>query len=45
MCQQTRVEAVVPYWLRWMEAFPTVGALAAASEEEVNAMWAGLGTS
>ena len=43
MCQQTRVEAVIPYWLAWMEAFPNVEALAAASEEEVNARWAGLG--
>jgi A/G-specific adenine glycosylase len=43
MCQQTRVEAVIPYWLAWMEAFPTVEALAAASEEAVNARWAGLG--
>ena len=43
MLQQTRVEAVIPYWLAWMEAFPTVEALAAASEEEVNAKWAGLG--
>ena len=43
MCQQTRVEAVIPYWLAWMEAFPTVEALAAAGDEEVNARWAGLG--
>ena len=43
MLQQTRVEAVIPYWLAWMEAFPTVEDLAAASEEEVNAKWAGLG--
>ena len=43
MCQQTRVEAVIPYWLAWMEAFPTVQALASASEESVNAKWAGLG--
>ena len=43
MCQQTRVEAVIPFWLAWMEAFPTVQALAAASEEGVNARWAGLG--
>ena len=43
MLQQTRVEAVIPYWLAWMEAFPTVESLAAASEEEVNAKWAGLG--
>ncbi len=43
MCQQTRVEAVIPFWIAWMEVFPTVEALAAASEEEVNAKWAGLG--
>ena len=43
MCQQTRVEAVIPYWEAWMQAFPTVEALAAATEEEVNARWAGLG--
>ena len=29
MCQQTRVEAVIPYWLTWMAQFPTVEALAA----------------
>lgn len=43
MCQQTRIEAVIPYWLAWMKSFPTVEALAAASEDEVNAHWAGLG--
>ena len=36
MCQQTRVEAVVPYWLAWMEAFPTVAALAAATPEQAS---------
>ena len=43
MLQQTRVEAVIPFWIRWMESFPTVQDLAAASEEQVNAHWAGLG--
>jgi A/G-specific adenine glycosylase len=43
MLQQTRVEAVVAYWCKWMEAFPTVQALAAATPEQVNAHWAGLG--
>lgn len=43
MLQQTRVEAVIPYWIRWMKSFPTVQDLAAASEEQVNAHWAGLG--
>lgn len=43
MCQQTRVAAVVPYWLKWMESFPTVQSLANATEEQVNSHWAGLG--
>jgi len=43
MLQQTRVEAVVPYWVRWMTSFPTVRELAEASEEQVNSHWAGLG--
>lgn len=43
MLQQTRVEAVIPFWLRWMEKFPTVEALAEASEETVLTMWSGLG--
>jgi len=43
MLQQTRVEAVIPYYLKWMKSFPTVEALANASEEEVNSHWAGLG--
>ena len=43
MLQQTRVEAVIPYYVKWMNAFPTVQALANASEEDVNAHWAGLG--
>ena len=43
MLQQTRVEAVIPYWVKWMKRFPTVHDLAAASDEDVNAHWAGLG--
>lgn len=43
MCQQTRVDTVIPYWLRWMEAVPNVKALAAASTEQVNSLWSGLG--
>lgn len=43
MLQQTRVEAVVPKWCAWMDAFPTVIDLARATPEEVNAQWAGLG--
>ncbi len=43
MLQQTRVEAVIPYYRRFLEAFPTLPALAAAGEEEVLGLWAGLG--
>lgn len=43
MAQQTRVETVVEYYLRWMERFPTVEALAAADQQEVLKLWEGLG--
>ena len=43
MLQQTRVEAVLPYYDRFMERFPDVAALAAADQEEVLKYWAGLG--
>lgn len=35
MLQQTRVETVIPYFLRFVEQFPTVEALADADEEKV----------
>ncbi|MBR4830107.1 MAG: A/G-specific adenine glycosylase [Muribaculaceae bacterium] len=41
--QQTRIDQGSDYWLRFMERFPTVEALAAASEDEVLRMWQGLG--
>jgi len=43
MLQQTRVEAVKPYYARFLRRFPTVEALAAAPEDEVLAAWSGLG--
>ncbi|MGA2197548.1 MAG: A/G-specific adenine glycosylase, partial [Bryobacteraceae bacterium] len=43
MLQQTRARAVVPYYQRFLERFPTARALSAASEEEVLALWSGLG--
>jgi A/G-specific adenine glycosylase len=43
MLQQTRAQAVVPYYHRFLERYPTVETLAAASEEEVLAIWSGLG--
>jgi A/G-specific adenine glycosylase len=43
MLQQTRVETVIPYFEMWMQRFPTVKALAAASEQDVLNEWEGLG--
>src|SRR5262245_41925451 len=43
MLQQTRVETVIPYYLRFLERFPTLLDLAKASLEEVLAAWSGLG--
>ncbi|MES2154340.1 MAG: A/G-specific adenine glycosylase [bacterium] len=43
MLQQTRVDVVVPFYLAWMARFPTMAALAAASEEQVLEAWSGLG--
>ena len=43
MLQQTRVETVIPYYERWMQLFPNVATLAAASQQEVLAAWEGLG--
>jgi len=43
MLQQTRVETVAPYYRRFLEVFPNVEALAAASSEAVMKAWEGLG--
>lgn len=43
MLQQTRVEAVKPYFERFIEALPDVGALAECSEERLLKLWEGLG--
>lgn len=43
MLQQTRVETVISYFNRWMERFPDIAALAAATQQDVLAAWEGLG--
>lgn len=43
MLQQTQVGTVIPYYLRFLDSFPTVRALAAAPIESVIEHWAGLG--
>lgn len=41
--QQTRVEQGLPYYLRFLEAFPTIHDLAQAEEQQVMKLWEGLG--
>lgn len=43
MLQQTRVAAVVPYYERFLDRFPSVSSLAAATDSELLSAWAGLG--
>ncbi len=43
MCQQTRVQTALPYFERFVARWPTLDALASASEDDVLGAWAGLG--
>ena len=43
MLQQTQVERVIPRYLRWLERWPSLDALAAAPRAEVIREWQGLG--
>lgn len=43
MLQQTRVEAVKPYYTRFLEALPTIKDLAAVEEDKLLKLWEGLG--
>ena len=43
MLQQTQVATVIPYFHRWLAAFPDLASLAAAPEDELHRHWAGLG--
>lgn len=43
MLQQTRIEAVIPYYERFLDALPTVKALADCPEEKLLKLWEGLG--
>jgi len=43
MLQQTKVDTVIPYFIRFMERFPDVSSLAIAEEDEVLKLWEGLG--
>lgn len=43
MLQQTRVEAVIPYFTRFIERCPDIASLAACEDEELLKLWEGLG--
>ena len=43
MLQQTRIEAVIPYYLRFLSELPDVAALAAVEEDRLLKLWEGLG--
>ncbi len=43
MLQQTQVVTVIPYFQRWIQAFPTFESLATATEPDVLRAWEGLG--
>jgi A/G-specific adenine glycosylase len=43
MLQQTRIQTVLPYYERFLRELPTVYALAEASDDQVLALWSGLG--
>ena len=43
MLQQTRVEAVIPYYERFLDALPTIGDLAECDEDRLLKLWEGLG--
>ena len=43
MLQQTRIEAVIPYYERFLAALPTVAALAAVDDDRLMKLWEGLG--
>ncbi|MDT8446927.1 MAG: A/G-specific adenine glycosylase [bacterium] len=43
MAQQTRMDQLIPYYLRWMKALPDIAALAEVPEDQLLKLWEGLG--
>ena len=43
MLQQTRIEAVIPYYMRFLQELPDIPALAAVPEDRLLKLWEGLG--
>lgn len=43
MAQQTRLDSMLPYYSRWMRRYPSIRSLARSAEQDVLALWEGLG--
>jgi A/G-specific adenine glycosylase len=43
MLQQTQLQVDLPYWRRWLAAFPTLESLAQANGQQALMLWQGLG--
>lgn len=43
MAQQTRIEAMLPYFKRWMQLLPNIESVAKCDDEKLNKLWQGLG--
>lgn len=43
MAQQTRIEAMLPYYRRWMQELPDITSVAYCEDEKIHKLWQGLG--
>lgn len=43
MAQQTRIEAMLPYFKRWIQQLPDIESVAKCDDEKLNKLWQGLG--
>ena len=43
MAQQTRIEAMLPYFKRWIQMLPDIESVAKCDDEKLNKLWQGLG--
>ena len=42
MAQQTRIEAMLPYFKSWMQLLPDIESVAKCDDEKLNKLWQGL---
>jgi len=43
MLQQTQINTVIPYYIKWLKQFPTINDVASSSEDNILKLWEGLG--